>query len=189
MSISKGLLHKARQAKRRAEDLRWEELNTALSEALEDHGAESEEYAAARKEWDEYSEEIEEGNRRKAERRDAKLAAKEVRARAGLGRKGRKIEWTEGGRELVKEMAKPKPQFHAAAQGSLSRVVRDIGRWETAYSYENTRGVQRGDLVMPVSEPYAHPWDNKGKTCVDVLVGDQLVRGIPAAALRPVDFD
>ena len=39
MSISKGLLHKARQAKRRAEDLRWEELNAALSEALEDHGA------------------------------------------------------------------------------------------------------------------------------------------------------
>ena len=189
MSISKGLLHKARLAKRRADELREEELNIAISEALEDHGADSEEYRSAYAAWEAYNEEIAESNKRKAERRDAKLAAKEIRARAGLGRKGRKIEWTDGGRDLVKEMAKPKPQFRAAAQGSLSRVVRDIGRWETAHSYENTRGVERGDLVMPVSEPYAHPWDDKGKTCVDVLVGDQLVRGIPAAALRPVDFD
>ena len=189
MSISKGLLHKAREAKRRAKDLRHEELNLALQAAIEEHGVESDEYAAALKEWDEFAEEIADADRRRGERKDAQLAARAARKEAGAGRQRRKIQWADGGRDIVKGMAKPKSQFHAAAQGALSRVVRDIGRWETAYSHENSRGVERGDLVMPVSEPYAHPWDNKGKQCVDVLVGDQLVRGIPAAALRPVDFD
>lgn len=185
-NVSKGLLAKARDAAKRAAEIREEELILARKEALETHGQDSPEYETADAAYTDFWEERSEDNKRKDELKSARRAVKEAKAKARIATgTSRRIEWADGGRDLVRGMTKPKSQFHAAAQGMLSTCVRDIGRWETACSYDNTRGVNRGDLVMPVTEPYEHPYED-GKMVVDVLIGDQLVKGIPAAALRPL---
>ncbi len=131
---------------------------------------------------------------RQAAKVQGKQALREARADAGLATRGRHIEWQAGGRELVPGRAENNAKFFGAQEAGLAKVSRDIGRWETLDPYANARGVSKGDIVMIISEKYSVEVGQtrrktKSKWAVDIMIGPHVVKGIPAAALRPLEED
>jgi hypothetical protein len=131
---------------------------------------------------------------RQAAKAQGKQALREARADAGLATRGRHIEWQEGGRELVPGRSERNATFFGAQEAGLAKVSRDIGRWETLDPYANMRGVSKGEIVMIISEKYSVEVGHtrrktKSKWAVDIMVGPHVVKGIPAAALRPLEED
>ena len=185
-NVSKGLLEKARAAKQRAAEIKHEELTIAYNEAT--LSKDPDEIQLAREAIDAFNEGQEELEERKRDMLRAKVAVREAKKAWKEESGGTRTKFVEGWQEMVAGVNKPKPQFHAAQLGMLAKVVRDIGRWETASSYDNVRGVRKGEIVMPITDPYDHPYDDD-KLVVDVLAGDTPVKGVPAAALRPLSED
>jgi len=175
---------------------------TALSEAGEhedDEGRFTPAYQELlAKQTEVYEEECEFEERRDSLRQakaDGKQALREARADAGLATRGKRIEWQAGGRELVPGRSESNATFFGAQEAGLAKISRDIGRWETLDPYENVRGVNKGEIVMIISEKYlvdvptARRRKMKSKWAVDVMVGPHVVKGVPAAALRPLEED
>lgn len=176
---SKSLIFKAREDKARRARLEYERLTTAIEEATSD--TEREEASAA---LENFYQEQEQEKEKKNQLKEAKAAARAAKLEAGRSVRGRQIQWTEGGRDLVPGISKRGKEFFAAASGNLVKVSRDITRWETDGAYENVRGVKRGEIVMVISD---HRTGSNNKSVVDVMVGPDIVKGVPAAALRPLD--
>lgn len=176
---SKSLIFKAREDKARRARLEYETLALALDTAETD-----EEREAANAALTTYFEKQEEERKKKDELKEAKIAARAAKLEAGRSVKGRRIEWVDGGRDLVPGISKKGKEFFAAASGNLVKCSREITRWETDEPYENTRGVGRGEILMVISD---HRTGSNNKSVVDVMIGPDIVRGVPAAALRPLD--
>ena len=176
---SKSLIFKAREDKARRSRLEHERL------MLDIEGAETdEEREAANLALTDYYNKQEEESQKKDQLREAKLEARRAKRDAGQSVKGPRIEWTEGGRDLVPGISKKGKEFFAAATGNLVKCSREITRWETDDPYSNVRGVKRGEIVMVISD---HRTGSNNKSVVDVMVGPDIVKGVPAAALRPLD--
>ncbi len=159
----------------------YDELRTGLFSQLSD----------IRDEEDEFEERREALTMAKAE---GKQALREARASAGLATRGKRIEWQAGGRDLVPGRSEKNAKFFGAQEAGLAKVSRDIGRWETLDPYANVRGVSKGEIVMIISEKYSVDVGHsrrktKSKWAVDIMVGPHVVKGIPAAALRPLEED
>ncbi len=176
---SKSLIFKAREDKARRARLEYEALAQALDDAETD-----EERDAANDALNEYYEKQEQEQQKKNELKEAKAAARAAKLQAGRSVNRRSIQWVEGGRDLVPGISKKGKEFFAAASGNLVKCSREITRWETDDPYENTRGVGRGEILMVISE---HRTGSNNKSVVDVMIGPDIVRGVPAAALRPLD--
>lgn len=178
--VTKGVAQKAREDKARRARLEFDRLTTMLNEATSDEARE-----AAQSGLDAYYEEQALEEERKGQLKDAKIAARIARKDAAIATgTSRRIQWTEGGRAMVPGLSKRAKQFHAAAEGNLVKCNRDISRWETAAPYDNVRGVRKGEILMVIGENYMSEND---KSVVDVMVGPDIVKGVPAAALRPLD--
>jgi hypothetical protein len=126
----------------------------------------------------------------------AKDEIRQAKLDAGLkvGKLKTRIQWTSGGRDLVPERSNKNATFFGAQEAGLAKVSRDIGRWETLVPYDNMRGVSKGDIVMIISEKYSVDVGHgrrktKSKWAVDIMIGPHVVKGIPAAALRPLEED
>lgn len=117
-------------------------------------------------------------------RAQAKKDVRQARRDGEIAVGKKQLVWAEGGRSLVKGIIKKDPEFHVAAEGNLAKCNRDIGRWDTDSPYNNVRGVKRGEILMIISENYE---GSTGKQVVDVMVGADIVRGVPALALRPLE--
>ena len=92
--------------------------------------------------------------------------------------------WADGGRQAAKEMRVSKKKNMAspvAMQGALATVSRKLERWELGYGTEIS--LQKGSVVMPISEPYVY----REKKCITVMSGPNVFKGVPVAVLRPVD--
>ena len=178
---SKALLAKAREDKERRARLEHERLSAAYNEAETD-----EERDAAAEALNAYHEEQEQEKQRKAQLKDAKLAARIAKSSSdrGTSTRKRRVQWVDGGRDLVPGISKRGKEFFAAATGNLVKVSRDITRWETDDAYDNVRGVKKGEIVMVISD---HRTGGNNKSVVDVMVGPDIVKGVPAAALRPLE--
>ena len=177
---SKSLIFKAREDKARRARLLLEKLTLALEEAETDEERETAQNAIT-----EYYDAQEEESQRKDQLKAAKLEARKAKREAGASRSGRpRIQWAEGGRDLVPGRARGGKEFFAAAEGNLVKSNRDITKWETASPYENVRGLRRGEIVMVISDHYTGAND---KESVDVMAGPDIIKGVPAAALRPLD--
>jgi hypothetical protein len=180
--LSKGTLFKARQDKavRLREEL--DNLSAKLEEARE--AGDQDAIIAAGNAIESFYQDREAEATAKDGRRQAKKDVRDAKRAGGIEVGKKKIVWTEGGRDLVKGITKKDPQFHVAAEGNLAKCNRDIGRWETDAPYGNARGVKRGEILMIISEHYE---GNSGKMVVDVMVGADIVRGVPALAMRPLE--
>ena len=176
---SKSLIFKAREDKARRDRLKHEKLSLALEEATTD-----EERQSASAALSEYYEEREAESEKKSQLKEAKLEARRAKREAGHLVKGPRIQWVDGGRDLVPGISKKGKEFFAAATGNLVKCSRDITRWETDDAYDNVRGVKKGEIVMVISD---HRTGSNNKSVVDVMVGPDIVKGVPAAALRPLD--
>ena len=176
---SKSLIFKAREDKARRARLEHERLTTNIEEAETD-----EEREAANLALSDYYAKQEEESQKKDQLKEAKLEARKAKLEAGQSIKGPRIQWVDGGRDLVPGISKKGKEFFAAATGNLVKCSRDITRWETDDPYDNTRGIKRGDIVMVISD---HRVGSNNKSVVDVMIGPDIVRGIPAAALRPLE--
>ena len=177
---SRSLIIKAREDKARRARLKLEALTIELDEADTD-----EERDAAQNAISDYYQEQEEESQRKDQLKEAKLEARRAKREAGKsGSKRARIEWADGGRDLVPGRSRGGKEFFAAAEGNLVKSNRDITKWETASPYDNVRGLKRGEIVMVIGDHYTGAND---KESVDVMAGPDIVRGVPAAALRPLD--
>ena len=176
---SKSLIHKAREDKARRARLEYDRLTTALEEA----GSE-EERVLANDALSQYYAEQEEETEKKNQLKEAKLEARRAKREAGHSVKGPRIQWVDGGRDLVPGISKRGKEFFAAASGNLVKCSRDITRWETDDAYNNVRGIKKGEIVMVISD---HRTGSNNKSVVDVMVGPDIVKGVPAAALRPLE--
>ncbi len=176
---SKSLILKAREDKARRDRLKHEKLSLALEEASTD-----EERQSAAGALSEYYEEREAEAEKKSQLKEAKLEARRAKREAGHSVKGPRIQWVDGGRDLVPGISKRGKEFFAAASGNLVKCSRDITRWETDDAYSNVRGVKKGEIVMVISD---HRTGSNNKSVVDVMVGPDIVKGVPAAALRPLE--
>jgi len=176
---SKALLAKAREDKQRRLRLELETLQKA-SEAAES----DEERDAAQDALTEYYTARENEESQKGQIKDARQAARQAKREAGISVSKRRIQWTDGGRGLVPGISKRGKEFFAAAEGNLVKCNREIGRWETANPYDNVRGIKKGEILMVIGEHYMS--DSK-KEVVDVMVGPDIVKGVPAGALRPLE--
>jgi hypothetical protein len=201
---NKNLLLKAKRARAERIDAARLDINakiTALNEAgqaEDDDGHWTPEYQELLdKQTEIYEEECEFEERRdslKQAKVQGKQALRDARASAGLATRGKRIEWQAGGRELVPGRSESNAKFFGAQEAGLAKVSRDIGRWETLDPYANARGVSKGDIVMIISEKYSvdvHRTRRKieSKWAVDIMIGPHVVKGIPAAALRPLEED
>ena len=176
---SKSLILKAREDKARRARLEHERLTLAYNEAETDEARDA--AAAALNEYHEAQAQEEE---KKNQLKEAKAAGRDARRKARVHAGGRRIQWVEGGRELVPGISKKGKEFMAAATGNLAKCSRDITRWETDDPYDNVRGVRKGDIVMVISD---HRTGDNNKSVVDVMIGPDIVKGVPAAALRPLE--
>lgn len=176
---SKSLIFKAREDKARRARLEYERLTMAIEEAETDEERESANVALS-----EYYTAQEEESQKKDQLKEAKLEARRAKREAGHSVKGPRIQWVEGGRDMVPGISKKGKEFFAAASGNLVKCSREITRWETDDPYANTRGVGRGEILMVISD---HRTGSNNKSVVDVMIGPDIVRGVPAAALRPLD--
>jgi len=179
--VTKGVAQKAREDKARRARLELDRLTIALNEATTDEARE-----AAQAGLDAYYAEQAEEEARKAQLKEARVEARRIKANArGTTGRGRpRIQWADGGRDMVPGISKRAKQFHAAAEGNLVKCNREISRWETNDPYENVRGIRKGEILMVIGENYT---GNNDKSVVDVMVGPDIVKGVPAAALRPLD--
>ena len=132
----------------------------------------------------EYYETIDAEAEARDSRRHAKLQVRQAKRDGSLGIPQKKLVWAEGGRELVTGIVKKSSEFQVAAEGNLAKSNRDIGRWDTSFPYDNARGVKRGEILMVLGKHYE---DHNGKKVVDVMIGPDIVKGIPAYALRPLE--
>lgn len=176
---SKSLIHKAREDKARRARLEWERLTNKLEEAESE-----EEREAANVAMQDYCAKLDEESEKKNQLKEAKIAARAAKMEAGRSVKGRRIQWTDGGRDLVPGASKKGKEFFAAAEGNLVKCSRDITRWETDDPYANVRGVKKGEILMVISDHYT---GSSNKSVVDVMVGPDIVRGVPAGAMRPLE--
>jgi len=178
-SRSKSLIFKAREDKARRDRLKHEKLSLALEEATTD-----EERQTAGDALSAYYEEREAEAEKKNQLKEAKLEARRAKRDAGQSVKGPRIQWVDGGRDLVPGISKKGKEFFAAASGNLVKCSRDITRWETDNAYGNVRGVKKGEILMVISDHYT---GSNNKSVVDVMVGPDIVKGVPAGALRPLE--
>ena len=180
--LSREMLFKARQDKAARLREEWDNISAELDAAQE--SGDSDAISAALAKYDEYqAQRAAEEEARDAKKR-AKLEIRRARAEGHLAVGKKKLVWAEGGRELVTGATKKSPKFQVAAEGNLAKSVRDIGRWETAQPYDNVRGVNKGEILMIIGDHYE---DHNGKKVVDVMVGPDIIKGIPAFALRPLE--
>ena len=179
MTRSKKLLANAREDKARRARLELEVLQKTLEEANTD-----DERSTAADALNVYYEEQSQEEERKGQLKDARMAARVAKREAGLSTTKRRIQWAEGGRAMVPGISGRGKEFFAAAEGNLVKCNREISRWETADPYDNVRGIKKGEIIMVISEHYMA--DNK-KEVVDVMVGPDIVKGVPAGALRPLE--
>jgi hypothetical protein len=178
--VTKGVAQKAREDKARRARLELDRLTTALNEATSDEDRE-----AAQVGLDTYYEAQTQEDVRKEQLKDARSAARSARKDAAIATgTSRRVQWAEGGRAMVPGLSKRAKQFHAAATGNLVKCSREISRWETDVPYDNVRGIRKGEILMVIGENYM---GNNDKSVVDVMVGPDIVKGVPAAALRPLD--
>jgi hypothetical protein len=178
--VTKGVAQKAREDKARRARLELDRLTVAVNEATSDEGRKQTTAALSA-----YYEEQAQEEERKNQLKNVKVAVRAARNEAAISTgTSRRIQWTEGGRELVPGLSSRAKQFHAAAEGNLVKCSREISRWETAVPYDNVRGIRKGEILMVIGENYMGDND---KSVVDVMVGPDIVKGIPAAALRPLD--
>ena len=176
---SKSLIFKAREDKARREREEYERLAEAREEATSDEEREAADLALT-----EYYEKREQEGEKRNQLKEAKAAARAAKMEAGRSVRGRQITWVDGGRDMVPGLSKKGNEFFVAAEGNLAKCNRDIGRWDTDSPYDNARGVKRGEILMIISENYE---GNSGKQVVDVMVGADIIRGVPALALRPLE--
>jgi hypothetical protein len=178
--VTKGVAQKAREDKARRARLELDRLTVAVNEASSDE--EREQTATA---LNAYYEEQAQEEERKDQLKNVKVAVRAARKDAAIAAgTSRRIKWAEGGRAMVPGLSSRAKQFHAAAEGNLVKCSREISRWETAAPYDNVRGIRKGEILMVIGENYM---GNNDKSVVDVMVGPDIVKGVPAAALRPLD--
>ena len=203
------LINKAKRARQERIDVALSDLSNKINQLadaglhLNDDDTYTEEYSSLIAQLNAVHEERDEFEENIRERRNQKLQAKnEIRqakldAGVGVGRNGKlrnNIQWAEGGRDLVPGIKGRESEFFGAQEAGLAKISRDIGRWETLDPYANARGVNKGEIVMIISDKYAVdvPQSRRQKItkwAVDVMVGPHVVKGIPAAALRPLEED
>jgi len=179
--VTKGVVSKAREDKARRARLELDRLTIAVNEATTDESRE-----AATTALNEYYEDQAGEVARKEQLAEARVEARRIKAQArGTTGRGRaRIQWADGGRSMVPGLSAKAKQFHAAAEGNLVKCSREISRWETSNPYENVRGIRRGEILMVIGDNYM---GDNNKSVVDVMVGPDIVKGVPAAALRPLD--
>jgi hypothetical protein len=156
-----------------------------LERALEDAGTDAQRdiaTAALGVFYAEQAQAIDQKNQLKGIKVALRAAKKE--AKEELGETGPRIKWAPGGQELVPGKAYSNNQFSVAFEGNLAKCVRKISRWETNDPQNNVRGIKRGEIIMVISSNYL---GYSQKQVVDVMVGPDIVRGIPAMALRPLE--
>ena len=180
--LSRETLFKARQDKAARLREEWESISSAL-EAAQEIG-DTDAISAALAKYDEYQAQRAAEEEARDAKQHAKIEIRKARAEGRLAVGKKKLVWTDGGRELVTGTIKKTPKFQVAAEGNLAKSNRDIGRWETASPYDNARGVKKGEILMIISENYE---SHEGKQVVDVMIGPDIVKGIPAYALRPLE--
>lgn len=180
--LSKETIFKARQDKAARLREEWDTISLELEEAQAE--GDSDAISAALAKYDKYqADRAAEEDARNA-KKHAKMEIRKARAEGQLAVGKKKLVWTDGGRELVTGIIKKSPQFQVAAEGNLAKSNRDIGRWDTSSPYDNARGVKKGEILMVISENYE---DHSGKQVVDVMIGPDIVKGVPALALRPLE--
>jgi len=173
--------HKARLDIAQRARCRLRELEAALEDAETDDQRD-----AAAAGLEKFYAEIQDAKEQKGQLKEARLAARLAKreAKEELGESAARIQWVAGGREMVPGAATKKNEFSVAAEGNLAKCVRDISRWETNDPGMNVRGIKKGEIIMIISSNYIG--FNK-KQVVDVMAGPDIVRGIPAMALRPLE--
>lgn len=180
MTRSKKLIANAREDKARRLRLELDELQVTLDDACT-----VEEQTAAGLALSAYYEEREADQGKKDQLKEAKLEARRAKREAGASTSGRpRIQWVDGGRDMVPGISKRGKEFFAAASGNLVKCSREISRWETDNAYDNVRGVKKGEIVMVISD---HRMGDNKKEVVDIMAGPDIVRGVPAGALRPLE--
>jgi len=178
--VTRGVTQKAREDKARRARLELDRLSTQLNEATSDEDRE-----AAQAGLDAYYEKQTLETVRREQLKEARSAARSARRNAATATgSSHRVQWAEGGRAMVPGLSKRAKQFHAAATGNLVKCSREITRWETSDPYDNVRGIRKGEILMVIGENYM---GNNDKSVVDVMVGPDIVKGVPAAALRPLD--
>jgi hypothetical protein len=202
---NKSLLQKAKRARQERIDAQLADLSNKINQLsdaglhLNDDDTYTPEYAKLITQLNAVHEERDEFEDNQRERNIQKMRAKDELRQAKLdnglrvGKLKNNIQWAEGGRAMVPGRKASDAKFFGAQEAGLAKVSRDIGRWETLDPYVNARGVNKGEIVMIISEKYqvetGYGRKIKTKWAVDVMVGPHVVKAIPAAALRPLEED
>jgi hypothetical protein len=203
---NKSLLLKAKRARQERIDTSLADLSNKINQLsdaglhLNDDDTYTPEYAKLIEQLNAVHEERDEFEDNQRERNIQKMRAKDELRQAKLdnglrvGKLKNNIQWAEGGQALVPGRKANDSKFFGAQEAGLAKVSRDIGRWETLDPYANARGVNKGEIVMIISEKYQVDVARtrrrvESKWAVDVMVGPHVVKGIPAAALRPLEED
>lgn len=128
------------------------------------------------------------------EMQQARQQAREAKQQAGSGIQKPKRLWGPEGRAALQAVRRTKQsEFSLARVGELVTFSRDVDRWETLKPYDNARGVKRGEVAMVVGDKYFYiprlggTGDGEERQCCDVMVGGQVILGIPVTVLRPVE--
>ena len=203
---NKSLIQRAKRARHERIEVELSELSNKINQLadaglhLNEDDTYTEEYSALVAKLNAVHEERDEFEDNRRERHIQKLKARDeirqAKLDAGLkvGKLRNRIEWAEGGAEMVPGLKGRSTEFFGAQEAGLAKISRDIGRWETLSPYENARGVNKGDIVMIISEKYGVevPQSRRKritKWAVDVMIGPLVVKGVPAACLRPLEED
>lgn len=118
------------------------------------------------------------------EMQQARQQAREAKQQVGSGIQKPKRLWGPEGRAALQAVRRTKQsEFSLARVGELVTFSRDVDRWETLKPYDNARGVKRGEVAMVVEPGYFYT----ARQCCDVMVGGQVILGIPVTVLRPVE--
>ena len=119
------------------------------------------------------------------ESRDRRLAAKaEMRElkknMPNRNNRGRaQIQWASPeARYEQRDRKKKTTQLAQVEEVGLMRAHRELSRWEII---DANRGIRRGEIMMVISETY-EGYNNK--PVVDVMIGADVFKGVPAKALR-----
>lgn len=179
----------SRREKAEARFNKWQQIKSqgqVLQEAIDNAETPEERLLAeqAQREWQDAQTREDE---KRFELEHARQEARKARREDDLPKQ--KLEWVDGAGGLIREVKKRRQEVNATqvgAEGNLVTCRRDVDRWELEHPYDSVRGVRAGELLMVVSEQYESKI-RSGRFHVDVMASGQVIRGVPVAALRPVD--
>lgn len=178
--VSKNVLRAAKSARQDKYNEELEALHTQRIEA-----AEAGDHDRVNEIWNNIEELEQEFFGAQRDRRNTRAAAKAEmrdlkRNMSDRDRRGRpKIQWASPEAKLEQRASrKKKVELAQVEEVGLMRAHRMISRWEIEHA---PRGIDRGEIMMVISETY-NDYNNKPR--VDVMVGADVFKGVPATALR-----